>query len=407
MNPFPPLLDFDVAQLRLATAGKPPSISEGCPLQQAKGRVLAQTLFATLDLPPANNSAMDGYAIRHADSTPGHHFPVQQRCFAGDTPEVLQKGKTIRLFTGSLIPEDADTVVMQEDGLEVDNAFQIQHLPAPGAHVRRQGEDVRTGDQLFPKGTLLGAAEIALLASQGYAEINVYSRLKVGILTTGDELIPPGQPRSHEQIYNSNGPMLANLATNMGVDVVHVLHAIDTEAALHTAFATLLADCDLVLTVGGVSVGEKDLVKPVIEQLGGKLDLWKVCMKPGKPVALAYAQGKPIVCLPGNPVSAFAVFAVLVSPLIRGMQGRAQVFPAIQYGRIATDQVLGDKRDEFLRVRSAVNAHAIVELHAYPKQGSGVVSSLPWASGLARIPANAEVHDGDVVSYYDLQQWLA
>lgn len=407
MNQFAPMLDFDVAQSRLAAAGKPPSISESCPLHQARGRVLAQTLFATLDLPPADNSAMDGYAIRYADYTPGHHFPVQQRCYAGLAPEALQQGKTIRLFTGSLIPEGADTVVMQEDGQEVDNEFHIRHLPVQGAHVRRQGEDVRTGDQLFPKGTLLGAAELALLASQGYAELSVYSRLKVGILTTGDELIQPGQPRGPEQIYNSNGPMLAGLVNNMGAEVVHVLHAADTETSLQAAFATLLADCDLVLTVGGVSVGEKDLVKPVIEQLGGTLDLWRVCMKPGKPVALASLHDKPIVCLPGNPVSAFAVFAVLVSPLIRGMQGRAQVFPDVQFGRIATGKVLNEKREEFLRVQCRFDAHAMMELQAYPKQGSGVVSSLPWASGLARIPANTEIQDGDVVSYYDLRHWLA
>lgn len=407
MSQFPPLLDFDAAQARLAAAGKPPNISESCPLHQAQGRILAQTLFATLDLPPADNSAMDGYAIHYADYVEGHRFPVQQRCYAGLTPEALQKGKTIRIFTGSLIPQGADTVVMQEDGQEVDNQFQVEHLPAQGSHVRRQGEDVRTGDQLFPKGTLLGAAELALLASQGYAELTVYSQLKVGILTTGDELIQPGQPRSPEQIYNSNGPMLAGLVHDMGASVVHVLHAADTEASLQAAFDTLLADCDLVLTVGGVSVGEKDLVKPVIEQLGGTLDLWRVCMKPGKPVALAYAQDKPIVCLPGNPASAFAVFTVLVSPLIRSMQGRAQVFPDVQFGRIATDKTLCDKREEFLRVQARCNAQATLDLHPFPKQGSGVVSSLPWATGLARIPANTQVNDGDVVPYYDLRHWLA
>ncbi|HUG58645.1 MAG TPA: gephyrin-like molybdotransferase Glp [Candidimonas sp.] len=401
------MLDFDVAQSRLATAGNPPSNSESCPLHQARGRVLAQTLFATLDLPPADNSAMDGYAIRHADYTPGMRFPVQQRCFAGEQPQALQPGKAIRLFTGSLIPEGADTVVMQEDGTETDNVFEINVAPTKGTHVRLQGEDVRTDDQLLPKGTLIRAAEIALLASQGYAEITVYSRLKVGILTTGDELIQPGQPRSNEQIYNSNGAMLASMVENMGAHAVHVLHAMDTTESLQTAFATLLADCDLVLTVGGVSVGEKDLVKPTIEQLGGTMDLWRVRMKPGKPVALAHAQGKPIVCLPGNPVSAFAVFAVLVSPLIRNMQGRAQVLPALQYGKLATEKTFNDKREEFLRVQVEFNAQGLGGLKPYPLQGSGIISSLPWAGGFARIPAETLIQDGDVVPYYDLQHWLA
>lgn len=401
------MLDFDVAQSRLAAAGKPPSISESCLLRQASGRVLAQTLFAAQDLPPANNSAMDGYAINYADYTPGHRFPVQQRCFAGQKPEPLQKGNAIRLFTGSIIPEGADTVVMQEDGVESGNAFEIRVVPPPGSHVRRQGEDVRAGDQLLAKGSLIRPAEIAMLASQGYAEVTVYARLKVGILTTGDELIQPGQPRSDEQIYNSNGPMLASLVENLGASVVQVLHAMDTEASLQAAFETLLTSCDLVLTVGGVSVGEKDLVKPAIERFGGTLDLWRVCMKPGKPVALAQAQGKPIVCLPGNPVSAFAVFAVLVSPLIRGMQGRARVFPDLQYGKLATEKQFNDKREEFVRVQAGFDARGLPLLRPYPQQGSGIISSLPWASGFARIPANTVVQDGAVVPYYDLQHWLA
>ncbi|SHI40595.1 molybdopterin molybdotransferase MoeA [Pollutimonas bauzanensis] len=401
------MLDFDVAQSRLAAAGKPPSISESCPLHEARGRILAQTLFATLDLPPADNSAMDGYAINYADYAPGRRFPVQQRCFAGEQPQALQQGNAIRLFTGSLIPEGADTVVMQEDGIEIDNQFEIRQLPPKGSHMRLRGEDIRTGDQMLPKGSLMRAAEMALLASQGYAEVTVYARLKVGILTTGDELIQPGQPRANQQIYNSNGTMLASLVQNMGASVVHVLHAMDTQESLQAAFSTLLADCDLILTAGGVSVGEKDLVKPAIEQYGGTLDLWRVCMKPGKPVALAHAHAKPIVCLPGNPVSAFAVFAVLVSPLIRGMQGRAQITPDVQYGRLATVKSFNDKREEFLRVRAEFNAQGQPLLKPYAQQGSGIISSLPWATGFARIPANTVVRDGDVVPYYDLQHWLA
>jgi molybdopterin molybdotransferase len=401
------MLDFDVAQTQLAAAGNPPNITEACILDKARGRVLAQTLFATLDLPPADNSAMDGYAIRHADYQPGRGLPVQQRCFAGQEPEPLQAGKTIRLFTGSLMPDNADTVVMQEDGVEADNALLINVAPVKGAHVRLKGEDVRVGDQLLAKGTLLGAAQIALLASQGYAEVTVYAPLKIGILTTGDELIKPGQPRGNQQIYNSNGPMLAALLEDMGASVQHVLHAADTEAALLDAFTTLLADCDLVLTVGGVSVGEKDLVKPVIEQMGGNLDLWRVCMKPGKPVALAHASNKPIVCLPGNPVSAFAVFVLLVSPLVRMMQGRDEVLPPVQYGKLSTSTTFKENREEFIRVRAVHAPDGSTALQPYAQQGSGIISSLPWSSGLARIPVNTAIGDGDVVGYYSWAHWLA
>lgn len=401
------MLDFDTAQGRLAAAGDHPTVTETCTLDQARGRVLAQTLFATLDLPPADNSAMDGYAIRHADYAAGKQFPVQQRCYAGVKPEALLPGNTIRVFTGSLIPKHADTIVMQEDTQEDKDELEILLAPAKGAHIRFRGEDIRTGEQLFPKGTRLGAAEIALLASQGYAQVPVYAQLKVGILTTGDELVVPGQPRGDEQIYNSNGAMLAALVNNMGAKAVHVLHAADTEAALGDAFTTLLNDCDLILTVGGVSVGEKDLVKPAIEQLGGTLNLWRVCMKPGKPVALAHAANKPIVCLPGNPVSAFAVFTVLVTPLLRGMQGRAQIMPALQYGVLAGKKSFNESRDEFLRVRPEYSQDGMPALTPYPHQGSGIISSLSWAGGLARIPANTTVKPGDVVAYYDLTHWLA
>ncbi|TAL82967.1 MAG: molybdopterin molybdenumtransferase MoeA [Candidimonas sp.] len=401
------MLDFDIAQLRLAQAGKRPDATETCPLYLAAGRVLAQPVVATLDLPPADNSAMDGYAIHYADYHAGRKFPVQQRCFAGVRPQALQDGQTIRLFTGSLMPEGADTVVMQEDCTEADNLLEIGLEPKCGAHVRRQGEDVRKGDVLLGEGTRLEAAHIALLASQGLVDLPVYPQLKVGILTTGDELTFPGQPRRNEQIFNSNGPMLAALVDQLGARVVHVLHALDTRSSLKKALTTLLKDCDLILTVGGVSVGEKDLVKPAIEQAGGTLDLWRVCMKPGKPVALAHARNKPIVCLPGNPVSAFSVFALLVSPLIRSMQGRCGIVPPVQFGCLKTAREFKETREEFLRVRAAPTAQSMPELIPYDKQGSGIISSLPWASGFARIRVNTVVKDGDIVPYYDYRHWLA
>lgn len=400
------MLDFEIAQSRLAEAGKRPTKTETCALYRAAGRVLARPVIAALDLPPADNSAMDGYAIRYSDHQPGRRFPVQQRCFAGVQPEPLQEGRTIRLFTGSLMPKGADTVVMQEDCDEVNNMLQIRTDPQYGAHVRKQGGDVRKGDVLLDKGTQLDAAHIALLASQGLVDLPVYAQLRVGILTTGDELSFPGQPRTDEQVFNSNGPMLAVLVDKLGARVVHVLHALDTRASLQKALATLLKDCDLILTVGGVSVGEKDLVKPAIEQLGGALDLWRVCMKPGKPVALAHAKNKPIVCLPGNPVSAFTVFAVLVSPMVRAMQGRTEITPLVQPGRLKTGKEFNETREEFLRVRANPATQDLLELVPYDKQGSGMISSLPWAGGFARIRANTLTRDGDIVPYYDYRHWL-
>ncbi|KRC78490.1 Molybdopterin molybdenumtransferase [compost metagenome] len=401
------MLDFDQAQTLLANAAGPLQRTEQASLAQAAGRVLAESLTATVDIPPADNSAMDGYALRLADWSADARLPIQQRCYAGDVPEPLKPGHAIRLFTGSVIPAGADVVVMQEDTVEADNQVQISREPRPGQHIRRRGEDTMAGAPLLPAGTLLHAAHVALLASQGLAAVPVYGQLRVGILTTGDELVLPGQPRATEQIYNSNGPMLAAMARGMGALPVHVLHARDTEADLLAAFKTLLADCDLVLSVGGVSVGERDLVKPALAALGGELSLWKVRMKPGKPVALAQIEGKPVVSLPGNPVSAYAVYAMLVTPLIRRMQGRADIFPPVSRLPLRTEHPRQDGREEFLRVQRRVSEDGTGELVPYGHQGSGVISSLPWSTGLARLPADVLVQDKDRVAYYDLHHWLA
>ena len=401
------MLDFDQAQTLLANAAGPLQRSEEVSLADAAGRVLAADLTATVDIPPADNSAMDGYALRVADWGAGVRLPIQQRCYAGEMPEPLKPGHAIRLFTGSLIPEGADTVVMQEDTVEADGQVEISRPPAPGQHIRRRGEDTLAGAPLLAAGTVLEAAHVALMASQGLARVQVFGQLRVGILTTGDELVLPGQPRAAEQIYNSNGPMLAALARGMGALPVHVLHARDTEADLLAAFKTLLADCDLVLSVGGVSVGERDLVKPALAALGGELSLWKVRMKPGKPVALAQIDGKPVVGLPGDPVSAYAVYTLLVTPLIRRMQGRDALFPPISQLPLRTEHPRQDSREEFLRVQRRLADDGSAELVPYGHQGSGVISSLPWATGLARLPADTRVQDKDRVAYYDLRHWLA
>lgn len=400
------MLDFDVAQSRLATAATPVTDHEYVSLHQCSGRILAESVIATLDLPSSDNSAMDGYAIRHADYTPGKQFPIQQRCYAGDTPQALQPGNTIRLFTGSIMPEGADTVIMQENTSEENDVMVVNETPVKGRHVRYRGEDVRRDTEVVAKGTRLGAPEIALIASQGIASVSVYRHLKVGILTTGDELVMPGQPRTPEQIYNSNGPMLAAMLDRQGANIVHALHAADTSTAITEAFETLLNNCDLILTVGGVSVGEKDLVKPTIEQLGGTLDLWRVNMKPGRPVALAHARNKPIVCLPGNPVSAFVVYTLLVSPLVRTMQGRAQALPTTHYGILDTEQTFNDSRVGFLRVKAQPSVQSLPLLSPHSDQGSAIISSLTWADALARIPAGQATSKGDVVPYYDMAHWL-
>lgn len=401
------LLDFERAQALLVQAAAPLNRLETVSLADAVGRILAIDVTATLDLPSADNSAMDGYAIRYADYQPNIRLPIQQRVYAGEMPSALIPGQATRLFTGSLIPEGADTIVIQENTLEAHGHVHIQHAPNAGEFVRKRGMDTTAGKPLIAAGTLIEAAHIALLASQGLTQVQVFERLRIGVLSTGDELVPPGAERAAQQIYNCNGPMLAALVQKTGAQVIHVLHARDNEPDLRAAINTILADCDLLLSIGGVSVGEKDLVKPVLESLGGKLALWKVRMKPGKPVALAHIGGKPVVCLPGNPVSVYAVYTMLVSPLVRRMQGRANVFPPVSTAPIRLHRPHKDSREEFLRVQSRLAADGTSELIPYPNQDSSVISSMPWATGLARTPAGETVNDGDVVKYYDVAHWLS
>ena len=401
------MIEFDVAQQRLAQAGRLPERTETCELSAALGRILAQDIQAQLDMPPADNSAMDGYAVRLADVADGRVLPIQQRCYAGEVPETLKEGMAIRIFTGSLLPPGADTVIIQENCQEDEHGVRILEAPEVNANIRRSGEDMRRGEVLIQSGTRLTAAHIAQLAAQGHAALSVYPGLTVGILTTGDELTPAGQPLRPGQIYNSNAPMLQAQLLALGVAAVRAVHAADTLEAIRDALQSLLAECDLVLTVGGVSVGEKDLVKPAIESIGGQLDLWKVRMKPGKPLALAYVQDKPLVCLPGNPVSSYAVFALMVSPLVRRLQGRRETLPAIRYGVLQGERHFQGDREEFIRVQLDSDEQGRLLVRPFGNQGSGVISSLPWAQALARIPADAHVAPGDVVRIYEYSQWQA
>lgn len=400
------MLDFDSAQAQMAARGHAPPGQADSPLDRLAGRVLAQDIVAGRDLPPADNSAMDGYALRLQDYAPERALPIQQRCYAGETPEALRPGQAIRLFTGSLLPDGADTIVVQEDCTETDRAVRIAGTPRAGDYIRRRGEDMKRGAVVLPRGTLIGPAQIAVLAAQGLDHAAVYPRVRLGLLTTGDELIAPGQPMRPAAIYNSNGPMLSALCRQMNTEVAHVLHAPDTPADIEVALRTLLGTCDLVLSIGGASVGEKDLVKPAIEALGGTLDLWRVSMKPGKPVALATIDGRPLICLPGNPVSAFVVFTLLVTPLIRALQGRTDTCPPVQRGVLRSEASWGGgSRDDFLRVQVAYgDAQPLLKPHA--QQSSGAMSSLAWAHGLARVPAGASVSDGAGLDWYALADWL-
>jgi len=400
------MLSFERAQALLIEAGEAPAGAERVGLGQARGRVLAQAFMASLDMPPADNSSMDGYAIRGVDWRPDAVLPVQQRCYAGDEPQPLKPGCATRLFTGSLMPAGADTIVIQENCVESPQGVRILEPGQAGQYIRRRAEDVAAGSCLLEAGVVLGAAELALLAAQGATTVSVRPQLRIGILTTGDEIVAPGAPIATHQIYNSNAPLLASLIEGIGAQVSLSMHARDDADELAAALSRLAACSDIVLSAGGVSVGERDLVKPVLESLGGELALWKVRMKPGKPVALGRVQGCPVVCLPGNPVSVFAVFTVLVSPMLRRMQGRTGLLPVVHSAVLRARTAYGDSRTEFLRVQAQPDEQGRICIVPHAGQSSGIMSALPWATGLARVPAGEQRVDGDVLEYYDFRHWL-
>ncbi len=399
------MLDFEAAQAALLAAAAGPLRAESVRLHQALHRVLAAHVSASIDLPPADNSAMDGYAVRHADLTPGCTLTLSHSAFAGEAARRLSPGTAARIFTGGLLPEDADTVVIQEHCDLANDGVRIQRVPEQGANVRRRGEDVTRGVPLVRAGTRLGPADLALLAAQGLTSVPVWPRLKVAVLSTGNELRPAGSALMPGTIYDSNGPMLASALSQMGCDIVEVAHAPDELEVVATTLGRLAGQVDLVVSAGGVSVGDRDLVRPALQALGGELELWKVRMKPGKPVALGRVGGTPVLGLPGNPVSAYVVLAVLASPMIRRMQGREPVCPAVWSARLDSAQAHGDSRESFIRVQAEVREHEWW-VAPHPQQSSGVLSSVAWASGVARIPAGEQRAHGERVTYYPFGLWL-
>ncbi|CAI9009420.1 MULTISPECIES: gephyrin-like molybdotransferase Glp [Burkholderia] len=402
-----PLTDFDTAQRHFAGAFALPPAAVSIPVAQAAGHVLATPLAAVLDQPPADQSAMDGYAVRHADLAHGEPLRVAQRCYAGDAPSPLAPRTAARIFTGSLIPPGADTVVMQEHAHEQDGWVAFDAPQRAGSHIRRRGEEVRAGDLLMPAGVRLGAMHVGVAAAQGCAHIDVRPPLRVGILTTGDELVRCGQPRAPQQIYNSNAPMLAALVAGTGAIVAASEHAADTAAAVDQALRTMAARCDVIVCVGGASVGDKDLLRPALTALGASFVVSGVRMKPGKPVALARLDERPVVLLPGNPGAAMTAFALFVAPLIRRLQGRDDCVPAVPSLPIDIDVEPDAQRERFVRVRRTIDAHGAPVLDTLRQQGAGTLQSLVQASGLARLPAGRRIARGDAVPYYDFAHWLA
>ena len=385
-------------------------------LLQADGRVLAADCIAPLQVPPLDNSAMDGYAVRSAEvAQAGTALPVSQRIPAGQVGTALQVGTVARIFTGAPLPPGADAIVMQEDCTVLDDGrVRFDAVPQPGQFVRRAGQDIALGSTALQAGLRLTPAALGLAASLGLAQLPVARRPRVALFSTGDELALPGSiapqdlPPGH--IFNSNRYVLASLLQRWGCEVVDGGILPDDRVATHAALAQAAQDCDLLVTSAGVSVGEEDHVRPVVEQLGA-LSLWKIAMKPGKPFAFGHLRrsgGDPatgrahFIGLPGNSVSSLITALVLLRPFVLALQGASVVQPPAHWLTADFEITQRDSRREFLRARR--NAAGRLELFA--NQNSGVLTSTVWAEGLVDNPAQTLIARGDSVRFLPFSELL-
>jgi molybdopterin molybdotransferase len=390
------MLSYDEALAQLLAAARPVKGTDCVPLGAAAGRILAEPVVSAIDVPPLDNSAIDGYAVRCADvPAAGTVLPVAQRIPAGSVGRTLEPGTAARIFTGAPVPAGADAIVMQERCRHAgEGRVAVDAVPRPGEHIRRAGEDIRTGQEVLAAGTVLSPAALGLAASVGLPALPVRRRLRMGLMSTGDELAAPGEPLPAGGIYNSNRYFLAALLAAMGCEVEDMGHIPDNLEDTRRALRKAGALQDVVLTTGGVSVGEEDHVKAAVEAEGA-LDLWKINIKPGKPLAFGKVGQADFVGLPGNPVSAFATFLVLVRPFLRKCQGAAEVLPKARTMIAGFDWPRAGPRREFLRVRVGADGR----LERFPNQGSGVLTSCAWADGFVDNPPDQVIRSGDPVRY--------
>ena len=412
-----PLISADDALARLLAAVTPTGRIDDVSTPDAWGRVLARDVTSSVNVPPEDNSAMDGYAIRVADLVDGAgtRLPVSQRIVAGQVGQPLAAGTAARIFTGAQVPAGADAVVMQEHceaipSAGTEDAFgavRVNELPTPGMAIRRQGEDVPQGHVVLRAGHRLDAAAIGLAATVGMARLHVAARPRVGLFSTGDELVMPGEPLPPGAIYNSNRFMLGALLRGQGCIVTDLGNVPDRLDATRAMLREAAADHDLILSSGGVSVGEEDHLKPALSA-EGRLDLWAIAIKPGKPLAFGAVRrvgdgsgGETwFIGLPGNPVSSHVTFTLFVRPVLARLQGAEAGMPRGTPMRADFAWPKPDKRREFLRVRR--NDQGGLDL--YRNQGSGVLTSLAWGDGLADIPPGQALQPGDMVRFLSLAE---
>ncbi|MCG8429494.1 MAG: molybdopterin molybdotransferase MoeA [Chromatiales bacterium] len=382
--------------------------TETVPLAEALGRVLANGVISQVTVPPWDNSAMDGYAVNTADlQGENSRLPISQRIPAGSAPEPLEPGTAARIFTGAPVPANADAVVIQEVCEQDGDHVVVKEPPQASANIRRAGEDTEQGVEVIPPGTRVGPQHLGLAAAVGVGEVEVYRRLKVALFSSGDELINPGQPLGPGQIYNSNEFTLKGLLEGLGCEVTTLGIVEDTFDATCEALANAAKQADLVMTSGGVSVGEEDHLKPAVEKLG-TLNLWKIAIRPGKPLAFGFIDDTPFVGTPGNPVSLFVTYCLFARPFVLKSQGvnDAGLTPTPIRAKADFNWPKPDKRREFARAQLALDDQGEAKISLYRSRSSGVLSSLVWANGLAILPENQTLSQGDLVQFLPFNELL-
>ena len=393
-----PLLSVSDAldSLLLAASTAPIIEIEQLSTLEANGRILAADVIAPIDVPAAENSQMDGYAIEAAYAQVDSPIKITQRIAAGHVGQSLAPGTVARIFTGAILPDGADAVIMQEqcELVEQGTAIRLKHQPQRGDWVRHIGEDIRKSSVILTAGTRLRAQDLGLVASVGLASVAVKRRLKVAVFFNGDELIMPGEPLPDGAIYNSNRFLLTALLQNLGCQIDDYGIVPDNLEATRTTLRHAAQQNDVVITSGGVSVGEEDHIKPAV-QAEGKLNMWQIAVKPGKPLAFGEVGSSFFLGLPGNPVSGFVTFLLFVRPFLLRLQGVIDVAPKSYYLRADFDWKKADKRNEFLRAR--LNNQGGLDL--YPNQGSAVLSSVVWGDGLVDNPAGNVIERGVMVKF--------
>ncbi len=396
------LIPLEQALEHLLSKASPLDETETVLISETLGRVLASDLTVPADVPPADKSAVDGYAFCCADLGSDATLAVSARITAGQQPAPLEPGTAARIFTGASIPAGADAVIMQENVDITPEGIRATTEIAPAQNIRRQGQDLAAGGLALARGVRIRPQEMGLIASLGLDRVPAYRKLRVAVLTTGDELVDPGQPLQPGQIHNTNASTLHGLLAQMNCDLVMCETVRDTRNATTDALKRAAKAADLIVTSGGVSVGEEDHIRAVLES-EGELTLWRLAIKPGKPLAFGQLDGTPLLGLPGNPASVLVTFLMVGVPYIRRRQGDLSSPPLGERLPAAFSVDKPSIRQEFMRARKQrINGED--EVTIYPNQSSGVLSSACWANGLAMIPANSTVKPGESITFFGFHE---